>query len=247
MRRTPDAVVLCGGAGLRLRSVTGDIPKSMANVAGRPFLELLLRQLARYGCSRVILAVGYRGDLIRAHFGATAFGMQVLYSEEATPLGTGGALRNAIDLIDSAAALVLNGDSYTGADLGAFIDDYYQSGVDASMLIASADGRDDHGSVFIGEGGKLAYFKEKEGASPAPYLNAGVYLLSRRLICELPAGVEISLEKEIFPKWLNEGCVIRAFVSPGECIDIGTPERYRTAQEALATAEADTLQCGSRP
>ena len=113
----PDAIVLCGGAGLRLRSVIGDAPKGMAAVAGRPFLELLLRQLRRHGFERVILAVGYQRDMIYSHFGESAFGLRLAYSVESSPLGTGGAVRNAADLVESESVLIMNGDSYTDADL----------------------------------------------------------------------------------------------------------------------------------
>ena len=127
MPSTPDAILLCGGAGLRLRSVIGDAPKGMASVAGRPFLELLLRQLRRHGFERAILAVGYRKDVIQSHFGERAFGLHLAYSVESSPLGTGGALRNAADLIESDSVLIMNGDSYTDADLSEFVADLPRS------------------------------------------------------------------------------------------------------------------------
>src|ERR1700740_3457412 len=99
MPPTPDAIILCGGLGLRLRSVTGDTPKTMVSVCGRPFMELLLVQLKRNGFSRVILSWGYRSDVIRNHFGEKAFGLDLSYSLEPSPLGTGGALRHAWSLI----------------------------------------------------------------------------------------------------------------------------------------------------
>src|SRR6185312_11301036 len=115
MLNAPDVIILCGGAGTRLRSVT-EGPKAMASVAGRPFLELLLRQLRRWGFERVVLAVGYQHEAIRSHFGAKAVGLDLLYSSELIPLGTGGALRNAAELVASDPAIVLNGDSSTDAD-----------------------------------------------------------------------------------------------------------------------------------
>ncbi len=120
MPNAPDAIILCGGAGTRLRTVT-DGPKAMAIVGGRPFLELLLFQLRRHAIERVILAVGYQGDVIRSYFGENFFGLQLVYSSEVTPLGTGGALRNAAELVQSSSVLVLNGDSYTDADLSHFL------------------------------------------------------------------------------------------------------------------------------
>jgi D-glycero-alpha-D-manno-heptose 1-phosphate guanylyltransferase len=107
MPSVPDAIILCGGAGTRLRGVTGEAPKSLATIGDRPFLDLLLHQLRRHGFQRVILAVGYQRELIRSHLGDSAHGMTLEYSIESTPLGTGGALRNAVDLITSDSVLMI--------------------------------------------------------------------------------------------------------------------------------------------
>jgi mannose-1-phosphate guanylyltransferase len=236
MRTAPDAIVLCGGAGSRLRTMTDD-PKAMVSVAGRPFLELLLRQLHRWGIERVILAVGYRSEAIQSHFSDEAFGLQLLYSKEVFPLGTGGALRNAADLVESSVALVLNGDSYTDADLRRFLADHHDSGADMSVLIVPPDGRDDCGTVSIDIEGRLLAFQEKQAQIGPKYINAGIYLVSRYMLQEIAAGSEISLERELIPQWLAQGKRIRATVDPAACHDIGTPERYRTAQATLAEAE----------
>jgi len=233
----PDVIILCGGAGLRLRSLVGDLPKAMANVAGRPFLELLIRQLRRYGFRRVVLAVGYGRELVRWHFGDGKFDVRIEYSAESSPLGTGGALRKALDLVESEYVLIMNGDSYTNADLAAFVAASLESKVDASMLVVPADGRDDCGTVLLDEKGALLRFEEKEDSPDAPHLNSGVYLMSRQLLHEIPLGTEVSLERELLGRWLREGKNIKGFVSDGRCIDIGTPERYCSAQKALADVE----------
>ncbi|MGA8022835.1 MAG: nucleotidyltransferase family protein [Candidatus Acidiferrales bacterium] len=235
----PDAIVLCGGAGLRLRSVTGDAPKSLANIGGRPFLEILLSQLRRQGFERVILAVGYQRDLIREHFGdGGAYGLAVIYAIEAAPLGTGGALRNAVDLIESEDALIMNGDSYTDGDLAAFVADYRRAKADISMLVVPADGRVDCGLVSVDADGKVLGFKEKQSAAGTPFVNAGIYLATKSALAGIQRGMQISLETDLFPRWLAEGRYLRAFQHSGECVDIGTPERYQRAQITLANAEA---------
>jgi len=239
MHNLPDAIILCGGAGLRLRSVTGIAPKSMSMIDGRPFLELLLRQLGRHRFQRVILAVGYQKDVIRSHFGERAFDLSLEYSEEASPLGTGGALRKAADLIKSDSALTMNGDSYTDADLRGFVADYSEARADASMLVVHADQRSDCGSVSVGENGSVIRFREKGNLSGSHYINAGIYMMTRSILCEIPAGFKISLEEELFPQWLAGGKYVRAFVHRGTCVDIGTPERYLSAQTLLANAEVD--------
>ena len=239
MPSMPDAMLICGGAGLRLRSITGDVPKAMANVAGRPFLELLLRQLRRHGFQRVILAVGHRKDVIRSHFRERAFGLHLEYSVELSPLGTGGALRKAVDAVESDSVLIMNGDSYTDADLSKFVASYRESKADASVLLVPADGRDDCGTVLVDDRGRLVRFEEKQDSFHAAYVNAGIYMISRQMLYEIPPGIEISLEKELLPRWLNQGMDITGFVSLSRCIDIGTPERYRNAQDILANVEVD--------
>jgi NDP-sugar pyrophosphorylase family protein len=245
MPNAADAVILCGGAGLRLKSVTGDGPKSLASIGGRPFLDLLLIQLRRHSFQRVILAVGYQRDLIREHFGERAFGLEVGYSIESTPLGTGGALRNAIDLVETDTMLIMNGDSYTDADLPAFASDYRDSNADVSMLVVPADGRADCGLVSVDTDGTVLGFKEKENSTGQGYVNAGIYLMAKSMLSEIPQGVQVSLERELFPQWLAMGKHLRAFRHPGVCIDIGTPERYRGAQDLLANVEGIRNMAGT--
>jgi mannose-1-phosphate guanylyltransferase len=236
MRSVPDAIVLCGGAGTRLRTVT-DGPKAMVSVGSRPFLELLLRQLRRWDIERVILAVGHQRDAIRNHFGHSAFGLQIVYSPELTPLGTGGALGNAAHLVSSSATLVLNGDSYTDADLHRFMSYHQDSGADMSMLLVPHDGREDCGTVSVDADGRLLDFQEKQPGTGPRYVNAGIYVLGRETLFDIPSGMQISLERELLPKWLAQGKPIRALVDPAACYDIGTPERYQNAEALLAAAE----------
>lgn len=238
----PEAIILCGGAGLRLRSVTGDSLKVMAQIADRPFLELLLRQLRRNSFRRVVLAVGYRKETVSSRFGNDFLGLDLLYSDEPFPLGTGGALRQAASLVQSDAVLVMNGDSYTDVNLYQFAEDHCDSGADGSLLVVPAKGRNDCGSVLMDDRGWIRQFKEKESSADFAYVNAGIYLLSRSLLLGLPTGVEVSIEHELFPRWLSEKKSLRGVVFAGECIDIGTPERYRMAQAVLATAEAESLK-----
>jgi mannose-1-phosphate guanylyltransferase len=237
MPSMPDAVVLCGGAGLRLRSVTGGAPKPMASIVDRPFLEVLLKQLSRHGVSRAVLAVGYQEDVIRSHFGTRAFGVKIAYSSETRPLGTGGALRNALDVIQSDFPLVMNGDSYTDADLQLLVSQHHHAKADASVVVVASDERNDCGLVRVDESGNLMEFEEKQFRPGLKYLNAGIYLISRKLIADIPSGIQISIEREVFPGWLSEGKRIRAFLTSAACLDIGTPERYQKAQHALANAE----------
>jgi mannose-1-phosphate guanylyltransferase len=105
------------------------------------------------------------------------------------------------------------------------------------VIVVPADGRGDCGSVQVDVFGKLARFDEKQGSADARYVNAGIYILSRTMLCDIPSGVCVSLERDLFPRWLAEGRDMRVFVHPGRCIDIGTPERYHAAQDVLADVE----------
>ena len=246
MPSMPDVVLLCGGAGLRLRSVIGNAPKGMADIAGRPFLELLLRQARRHDFKRAILAVGYQKDVIYSQIGERTFGLDLVFSAESLPLGTGGALRNAADLIESDSILVMNGDSYTNVNLGEVLADYRQAKADVCVVVVPADGRSDCGFVLLDGNGRLTSFDEKRAPLQSAYINAGIYLLSRAMLDQIPTDVAISLERELLPRWLRQGRTIRGFICPGTCVDIGTPERYRNAQSVLADVETDncTAQTG---
>lgn len=237
MHSMPDAIVLCGGAGVRLKSVTGDLPKVMAHIVNRPFLELLLKQLRRNRFERVILAVGYRKEAISSYFKDRAFGMNLVYSDESFPLGTGGALRNVVSLVRSDSVLVMNGDSYTNADLPGFVIEHQKSNADITLLVVDPKGRKDAGAVIVDQYRHVTKFAEKDYSAEAPYASSGIYMLARSLISTIPQGREISLERELFPQWLRTGVAFLASVYSGECIDIGTPERYRNAQIALSDAE----------
>jgi len=238
MHNAVDAIILCGGAGLRLKSVTGDAPKSLASIGERPFLEILLRQLRRFGFQKVILAVGYQKELIRSYFGEEWSDLTLRYATEEKPLGTGGALRNALELIASDSALIMNGDSYTDADLLSFSIDHQNANADLSVLLVPADGRTDCGMVSVNSDGIIRGFKEKQSVLEDNYVNAGVYMANKRILNEIQPGVHVSLEAQLFAKWIGEGKRLLAYHHVGRCIDIGTPERYLFAQTALAHAES---------
>jgi len=226
-----DAAILCGGLGTRLRGELGALPKALAPVAGRPFLAHLLAQLAECRLDRIALCAGVGADALRefaAHSGSPALAI----STEAAPLGTGGALRQALPLLRSRSVLVLNGDSIVpGLDFHAFGQRHRQHPEHACFVLVPAGARDDAGNVALDPSGRIAAFAEKEHRAESQYYSAGVYLVPRALIAAIPAGCPCSLERELVPRWLQQG--IFGFVHPGELLDIGTPERLRHADARL--------------
>ena len=221
---TPHVAILCGGLGTRLRSAVADRPKALAEVAGRPFLAWLLDLLDTHGFSRVVLCTGYRAVQIETEFGASHRGLHLRYSPEPEMLGTGGALRHALPLLETETVLVVNGDSYCHADLGRFWRDHADSRAAASMLLSHVDDTSRYGSVRLSEHGRVAAFQEKAASTGPGWINAGIYLANRALLQAIPPRTACSLEREVFPSWIKLG--LRGVMSDGAFVDIGTPESY---------------------
>lgn len=222
------AAILAGGLGTRLRPVVSDRPKVMAVVAGRPFLTRLLDQLAESGIRRTVLCTGYMGDMIRRGLGDRYRDMELVYAVEDTPLGTGGALRNAAGLVSGELLLVLNGDSYCHCDLADFIAGHAASGVDAGMVLARVDDAARFGAVRVNAESLVESFIEKGAQTGPGWINAGVYLLPTALIREIPAGQVVSLEREVIPHIIAGG--LYGYRCSGSFIDIGIPDEYRRAE-----------------
>ena len=220
--------ILAGGLGTRLRSVVADRPKVMADVCGRPFLAFLLNQLAEAGIRKTVLCTGHMGEQIRNKFGASYKGMRLAYSQEATPLGTGGAIRLAAPLFESDSVLVLNGDSYCEADLQAFCRWHDDRESKASLLLTRVPDTSRYGRVITDTAGLVRDFKEKLPQHEPGWVNAGIYLLNRDLIMTIPWFREISLERKCFPSWLRFG--LHALRTHGQFLDIGTPESYAAVE-----------------
>ena len=227
-----DVLILCGGLGTRLRSVIPDQPKGMAPVAGKPFLEILVDDLLKYGFKRFIFCVGHLKDQIIDYFSNRTDGT-FLFSEEKTPLGTGGALKNASSLIQSENLLILNGDSLCTVDYKLFYEFHKQRHSVLSMILSvPEDGSEDYGSVIIDSECKLQSFQEKTSSEKRGLINAGIYLMQKEALSFMPEQNVFSLEYDFFPKILEqEHC--SGFVIEEKVLDIGPPERYQTANQIL--------------
>lgn len=222
-----EAIVLAGGLGTRLRPVVRDVPKPLAPVAGRPFLAYLLKKLRRVGLGRVILATGYGGEQIEAAFGRACEGLVLAYSREAVPLGTGGALWQALARCRGDRVFVLNGDTYFDLDLAAMRE---APACDVLVAVRPVAERARFGSVRL-EGRRIAAFEEKGTAGPG-LVNAGTYLVRRDLAGRLPRPAPFSFERDVLERGL-ERLSIEAYPSDAPFIDIGTPEDFARAQELL--------------
>ena len=224
------AVLLTGGLGTRLRSVINDRPKPLAPVAGRPFLEYVVRELAASGIRELVFAVGYRGEMIQEAFGdGSRLGVRISYAFEETLLGTGGAIRNAAPFLTDPYFFLLNGDTFYRMDYGALSRLRGERDLDLALVLRRVEDISRYGEAVL-EDGRLARFNEKTGERRPGTINGGVYLMSRALLDEIPPG-KVSLEQDLIPAWMREGRRLGGMVSDGYFIDIGVPEDYFRFQE----------------
>jgi D-glycero-alpha-D-manno-heptose 1-phosphate guanylyltransferase len=226
-------MILVGGKGTRLRSVVSDRPKPMAEVAGRPFVEWLLPFLHEQGIRRVVLCTGHLSEQVEAHFGdGRRWGMELICSRDPFPLGTGGAVRHALDRIEGDRFLVLNGDSYCRCDIRTLTQVHLRSAAQATLWLVAMEDCRRFGSVLLSEDGAVTSFAEKSLESGPGLVNAGVYLIERDAAETIPPGRAVSLEREFFPGLIGRG--LYAVAGRESFIDIGTPESYAGASRFIA-------------
>lgn len=230
---TDEAIVLVGGLGTRLRTVVSDVPKPLAPVAGRPFLAWLLDHLTGNGMRHVVLAAGYLAERVVDVIGHEWRGMSVDYSIESTPLGTGGAVRQACGMLRGDATHVLNGDTFLRYDMHGLEDATSHAGADLGMALACVDDVTRYGAV-IREGARVGGFREK-GKSGHGYINAGSYYLTPAAIRALPMEPAFSFETRVLAP-LTEAGRVCGFDATSGFIDIGVPEDYQRAQNLFGGA-----------
>ena len=226
------ALVLVGGRGTRLLPLTETVPKPVLPLVDRPFLVFFLEWLAAHGVDEVVLACGFRPEVMKQVLGDGGDGLpKITWVVEDEPLGTAGAMRHALDHLEG-EFLALNGDLLSDFDLGSLIRHHRESGARATLGLKEVDDPGPYGLVELGPEGTVAGFSEKpEDPSllpPGPWLvNAGTYVLTRQIIETLPAGENISIERDVFPRLVGEG--MAGLRLDGYWMDIGTPERYLQA------------------
>ena len=219
------AIILAGGEGKRLRPVINDVPKPMAPINEKPFLEYLILQLRKQNIKDIIFSIGYKGYIIKSYFqDGDNWDINIEYSEEDKPLGTGGALRNAGELIDDEQFIVMNGDSFFDIEFKQLISFHEDKQAVATIGLAYVETIERYGHVEIGNDGEITKFAEKGNSVSAGHVNGGIYILNSELINKIPLG-QVSLETEVLPNLINRGLFGMKFKS--FFIDIGKPEEYQ--------------------
>jgi len=226
-----DVVILCGGLGTRLRGIIDDRPKVMAEINGRPFLDILIDYIKDYKFRRFILCVGYMSDVIKEYYIKKSSDMAILFSEEREPLGTAGAIKNAEKLIRSEIFLVLNGDSICEIDLEDFLRFHNSKKALHSIVLAAIDDPADYGVIKLDENQKIISFSEKTAVQGVSLVNAGIYLMNMTVLGDIPSGQRFSLEYDLLPKILDKG--IYGYITDRKLMDIGTPERLELTRQII--------------
>jgi len=224
------AIILAGGLGTRLRERIPDLPKPMAPVAGRPFLEYILDRLIAGGINEIILSVGYQADIIMQHFGNIYRNTIISYAVESQPLGTGGAIVHALNKQGDEPVLVLNGDTLLNIDFEELVRWYMKMPVQVAMVLRKVSDVSRYGSVLL-SGENVIGFLEKGENGPG-LINAGVYIIRPDVFNVFGLSDEFSLEEDLLQAYCSEVSP-RAFLSDAYFIDIGIPGDYDRAQQEL--------------
>ncbi|MBI2414184.1 MAG: nucleotidyltransferase family protein [Deltaproteobacteria bacterium] len=224
-----EAIVLAGGFGTRLKSVVKDLPKPLAEVSGRPFLHYVLDNLREGGIEKALLSVGYMHNRVIDAIGTEFKGMEIDYVIEDTPLGTGGAIREALKFAVSKDVVVVNGDSILLGALGPMSWFHHEEMAALTIAVKLVPDAARYGSVAV-NGGRLSGFAEKDNKGPG-YINTGVYIIDRRRAGVMDVQLDsFSFERDFLMKGPRD---VFAYATDAYFIDIGVPEDYLRAQDEL--------------
>jgi|TARA_B100000315_G_scaffold260131_1_gene319451 NDP-sugar pyrophosphorylase family protein len=223
------AVILAGGFGTRLSKIVSDRPKVMAGINSKPFITFLLDQLVEAGIENVVISTGFMAHVIEGAIGFSYEGMQVDYSREKTPLGTGGALKLAGRVVDTEFCQVMNGDSCTEFDPISLFMTHKQKNANITILVKAVADTSRYGAIKMSDQKEIVGFMEKGSSTGTGLINTGVYAMKASTFKEIPDRIPSSLEYDFFPSMIDKG--IYGYETEGKFIDIGTPESYAQAEK----------------
>lgn len=228
-----DTIILAGGLGTRLRTSVSDLPKVLAPVNGKPFLDIVLHSLDQSGCvGNIVIAVGYMADkIIEKYKNSYDYSFAINFSIEKELLGTGGAIKKAMANTNSNDILVLNGDSYVDIDLRNFYTMHKKCKAQITIALKEVENANRYGKVNILNDGMITSFEEKVLNQSSGYINAGMYIFKRELFDSIEENKVLSLEKDLLPTLIKSKAY--GFICDGKFIDIGLPETFNIASSYL--------------
>lgn len=230
MQIKADFMILCGGLGKRLKAVTGDTPKVMAEVQGEPFLDFLIRYLVKQGARRIILCAGYKAEALEGYYKKKFHDIDLVFSIEPEPLGTGGAFKNAEKLIKNDIVFGLNGDCFTPVKYSELLAFHQNRGAMGTLVAVRIEGNKDFGTIVMNEKDEVVEFKEKFETKEVQHISAGIYCFQREVFSAMPTE-KFSIEYDFFPRMIGKKFFGWKLEAP--FIDIGTPERFEWAKKHL--------------
>lgn len=225
----PDIIILAGGLGTRLRNEVKDVPKAMAPINGKPFLEYQLNYIEKSGFHRVIISTGFLSDSITSYFGSKYKNLELSYSVENEPLGTGGAIKFAFTKVESPNFIVMNGDTYFPIDLQKFFDKHIENLSDVSIALRHVNDATRFGQIDCNIDGSIINFNEKSKNPQPGLINGGTYIISSRFFKNQDLPEKFSFEKDFLQSKLSSGNFFGLEFSD-YFLDIGIPEDYKRAQ-----------------
>lgn len=225
-----EAVILSGGKGTRLQSVIKDIPKTMADVNGTPFLETTLQWLNSFNINKVILAVGYKKEYIKKYFGNNYKNINLIYSEEEEPLGTGGAIKKALKECVDDNVIVMNGDVLARVDLNKMYEKHLSLGSVMTIAVKEMTNFDRFGVVKFNKD-RITRFEEKKYVEKG-FMNTGIYIMNKDIFENKIENKSFSIENDYLSKYVDKD-KISPFIFAGEFIDIGIPEDHQKIQAMI--------------
>jgi len=231
------AILLVGGFGTRLMPLTKNTPKPMLTVAGVPVTEHQIAMAKAAGISEIVLATSYLSDVFIPYFGdGSKWGIKIKYAVEKEPLGTGGAIRNAAQLLDSnESVVILNGDVLSSHNLGEQIRQHKANDADVTLHLTEVQDARAFGCVPTDSNGRVTAFLEKMENPVTNQINAGCYVFNPRVVSTIPLNTVVSVERETFPELVASGAKVFGYVENAYWLDIGTPR-------ALLKASIDIVQ-----
>lgn len=239
-----DVVILCGGLGKRLRPIISDKPKVLVKIGNKIFIDIIIENIISYGFKNIILCIGYLKDQIKEHYN-NHFKFHkycnIVYSEEEKSLGTGGALKNASNLINSNPFIVMNGDSICYINFKDLLNFHKNKNALLSIVLSESsidnnvnDVNRDYGKIKTDKYQRIISFDEKSLLENKSLINAGIYMVQKDIFGYMPNQNIFSLEYDLFPKIIKNSLRCYGFSTDKSIIDIGTPERYKRAIEFMA-------------
>src|ERR1035437_10564981 len=227
----PDVVILAGGLGKRLHSVTGGAQKVLAKIGEQPFLEILIDYIASQGGRRFILCVGHGSEKVEDYFKNRYQDREIIFSKEESPLGTGGAIKQGAGHVKTDQFLAMNGDCFCVIDYLSFIKFHQMQESQATLAVTLMPDAREYGTIEVAPDLTIKAFKEKQPESREAFINTGTYCFDRDVFSLVQTPSKLSIEYDFFPHLVGKGFL--AFEVKNRFIDIGTPDRYSWAQEHL--------------